>query len=168
MDARYRKLYPRIWQHRVFALLSTEARLVALYLLTGPQSNRIGYYRMSVGSASEDLGLTPSACTKLFCSVTKAFGWEWDSEARVIWVRSWWKWNTPEAANNLKGAIKDYYDVPTSPLSDGFLRELQPVAEALGVVVPNPSRTPLEPLSNSGSGSGSGSGSVRTGGSRRR
>ena len=100
MQARYRKLYPRIWQHPRFHALSREARLVALYLLTGPQTNRIGYYRLSVGEALEDLILTKAQFTKAMAAVTEAMDWEWDALARVVWIRSWWTWNTPEASNN--------------------------------------------------------------------
>jgi hypothetical protein len=146
MQARYRKLYPRIWQHPDFQLLAADARLVALYLLTGPQTNRLGYYRLSVGEAVEDLRLTPAAFEKAIVAVAKAMDWGWDARARVVWIKSWWAWNRPEAPNNLKGAIKDYFEVPASPLSRGFIEGLRTVAEPLGIGVPNPSRTPLEPV----------------------
>ena len=51
--------------------------------------------------------------------------------------------------DNLKGALKDFYEVPASTLSEGFVEASRGVAERLGVPFPNSSRTPSEPVSNS-------------------
>jgi hypothetical protein len=41
---RYRKLYPRIWRHPGFRSLTKSARELALYLISGPQTSRIGVF----------------------------------------------------------------------------------------------------------------------------
>ena len=54
---RYRKVYPRIWRHPGFQGLTKSGRELALYLLTGPQSSRIGLFYFSVATAAEDLNV---------------------------------------------------------------------------------------------------------------
>jgi hypothetical protein len=44
----YGKIQMRLWTEADFRALSLLERTVALYLLTGPQSNRLGYYLLSV------------------------------------------------------------------------------------------------------------------------
>ena len=51
---RYRKVYARLWRHPGFANLNEGEKVLALYLLTGPQTNRLGLYCLSVATAAED------------------------------------------------------------------------------------------------------------------
>lgn len=55
LAAKYRKVDPHIWIDLDFAALSTDARYVALYLLTSPQMNRIGLHNFSAGMATAGL-----------------------------------------------------------------------------------------------------------------
>lgn len=93
---RYRKIYPRIWTTREFLDLTEGERLVALYLLTGPQSNRIGLFRFAPGAAAEDLALGLKTFRKRLARVISSFDWHFDPQNRVIWIPSWCKFNTPE------------------------------------------------------------------------
>lgn len=43
---RYRRLYVRLWRHPGFVTLTADE-----YLLTGPQTNRIGIYTLSIAQA---------------------------------------------------------------------------------------------------------------------
>ena len=56
---RYRKLYARVWRHPGFTALTDGEKTLALYLLTGPQTNRLGLYTLSVATAAEHLGTVP-------------------------------------------------------------------------------------------------------------
>jgi len=141
-DARYRKLYPRIWHHPDFHALSRLEQLLALYLLTGPQTNRIGYYRLSLGQLSEDFEESQPVLARSVESTCTGMGWAWDGVAKVVFIPSWWRWNEPEAVNNLKGALKDYAEVPPSTLSGAFVDACRTPCERLGVPLPNPSSTP--------------------------
>jgi hypothetical protein len=113
---RYRKLYVRIWRHPVFRALSDAHKTVALYLLTGPQTNRIGCYVLSPAMAAEDLNVPLPAFLKRLGVVCEVFGWEWDRDARVLWVPSWWKWNRPDNPKVLQGALGDQHEVPPCQL----------------------------------------------------
>src|SRR5437867_6908891 len=104
-QGRYRKLYPRIWSNPAFRQLSEGERLVALYVLTGLQSNRIGLFRFSPGAAAEDLGVSTTSLRRRLNSVLDAFGWQFDESTRVLWIPSWWKFNSPEGPNQLTGVL---------------------------------------------------------------
>jgi hypothetical protein len=52
---RYRKLYIRLWRHPGFLSLTDAEKVLALYLLTGPPTNRLGLYTLSIATAAEEL-----------------------------------------------------------------------------------------------------------------
>ncbi|MCH8042242.1 MAG: hypothetical protein IID44_00860 [Planctomycetes bacterium] len=54
--ARFRKVYPRIWSDQDFLSLGDSEKLLALFALTGPQSNRIGLFEFLPAMSAERLG----------------------------------------------------------------------------------------------------------------
>jgi hypothetical protein len=147
---RYRRLYVRLWRHPGFAQLTDTERLLALYVLTGPQSNRIGIYNFSIATASEQLGTVPQTLTKRLATVAVTFGWLFDASARVLYVPSWWRFNTPENANVLKGNLKDLNELPPCALVEAFASNLRDVPEPLHETFLNvvrerlPQRSPIQ------------------------
>jgi hypothetical protein len=145
---RYRKLYPRLWRHPSFVSLTDGDKTVALYVLNGPQSNRLGLYMLSIAAAAEDLRSTPETLKKRLLNVCETFGWLFDADARVIYIPSWWRWNPPENENVLKGNLKDLNDIPSCGLVDAFARNTgylaetfhQTFLEGLRKHIPQPSR----------------------------
>ncbi len=126
---RYRKLYPRIWRHPGFRALKPSARELALYLLTGPQSNSIGLFHFSPSSAADDLGVSPETVRKGLADIAVTFAWYFDDGARVFYIPSWWRWNPPENTNVLKGNLKALSEIPPSRLADAFARNLETLDE---------------------------------------
>lgn len=122
---RYRCIYPRLWRHPGFIGLTKSARELALYLLTGPQSNRLGLFYLSVQQAAEDLNVGLETLRKGLADVSLTFGWHFDSKARVFYIPSWWKWNAPANSNVLKGNLRDLSEIPPSSLADAFAANLQ-------------------------------------------
>ena len=151
MDARFRKLYPRIWRHAEFRRLDQAGQLLALYCLTGPQSNRAGLFTFSPGTAAEDLGIPTRALHARMARVCEVFGWRFDAEARVLFVPSWWTWNPPENPNVLRAAFKDVRDVPATALLQSFLEGTAAVSERFGVWFVEPSPEPSPEPSRHGS-----------------
>jgi hypothetical protein len=119
MASRYRKIDPRIWTDERFRRLTAQEQRIALYILTA-QSNRIGLFLFSPGKAVEDLGTLPPTFRKGFETVCQTLNWEWDAEARVIYLPTWWRYNQPENANNVIGNLKDLQDLPETPLLERF------------------------------------------------
>ncbi len=128
---RYRKLYVRLWRHPGFLKLTDAEKVLAFYILTGPQSNRIGLFIFSIATASEDLGTLPETLTKRFASVTGTFGWTFDKGSRLLFIPSWFRWNPPENVNVLKGSLKDLSELPSSGLLDAFAANLETLPETL-------------------------------------
>ena len=131
MLGRYRKIYARLWRHPGFVSLSDGEKIVALYVLTGPQSNRLGLINLSVSTAAEDLGNDPRTFTKRLERVCETFHWCFDCGARVLYIPSWFRWNPPENINVMKGNLKDLNEIHHSALVEAFARNLDAVPETL-------------------------------------
>lgn len=128
---RYRKLYPRLWRHEGFRRLTPTSQRITLYLLTGPQTNRIGVFMFSGGTACEDLNVSAETFAKGLADVGETFGWLFDAGARVFYIPSWWRFNPPENANVLLGNLKDLSEIPSSKLVDAFAANLETLPETL-------------------------------------
>jgi hypothetical protein len=128
---RYRKLYARLWRHPGFVALTEGEKVLALYVLTGPQSNRLGLYVLSIATAAEDLGTTPETLKKRLLNVCQTFGWWFDGAARVVYIPSWFRWNVPENPNVMKGSMKDLNEIPPCGLVDKFGRNIETLPETL-------------------------------------
>jgi hypothetical protein len=120
LRARYRRVYPKVWLQPAMVQLTTIGKLVALFLQTGPQSNRVGLYHLSPASAAETLNISLDEFRAGLNEACEAFGMEYDSAARVIWIPTWWADNVPENPNVLLGNLKDLLEVPPTPLLERF------------------------------------------------
>jgi len=126
---RYRKLFTRIWLHPAFERLTDTEKVLALFLLTGPQTNRIGLYRLSPAQAAEELGTSLEGFRKRLPTVCTAFGWLFDAKARVLFIPSWWRWNPPANENVMRGSLKDLNDLPPCGLVEAFARNIETIPE---------------------------------------
>lgn len=130
----YRAVGPRLWRDQRFRALSPDEKLLTLYLLTSPQSNRIGYYYLSAAQASEDLRTQTETFLRRFQVVLETFGWEYDPEASVLLVTTWWDepGNRPQNPKHLKGNLRDLEEVPENKLFDTFRIAIGKLCESLG------------------------------------
>jgi hypothetical protein len=128
---RYRKVYARLFRHPGFVGLTDAEKLLVIYLVTGPQTNRIGMYVLSIATAAEDLGSVPQTIKKRLANVCTGLGWLFDPHARVFLIPSWWRWNPPENPNVLKGSLKDLNEIPPCGLIDRFTANLTNIPETL-------------------------------------
>jgi hypothetical protein len=122
---RYRKLYVRLWRHPGFVELTDAEKVLALYLLTGPQTNRLGLYVLSLATAAEELRMVPETLKKRLVRVCQTFGWLFDTRARVVYLPSYWRWNPPENINVVKGSLKDLNEIPPCGLVDAFAQNIE-------------------------------------------
>lgn len=98
----YRLLYLRLWRHAEFRRLTDSEKLLAIYMLSGPQTNRIGCYYFSPALAAEDLGVSIKALSVRLRAVSQVFAWEWREASRLFYVPSWLTWNRPNGVNATK------------------------------------------------------------------
>lgn len=145
-NGHYRKVFSGIWDKTSFAGLGRDEKLVALYLLTAPQVNRIGLYKLSMAmAADEHLGMDKAALVKSIHTVCDTFGWGFDEGTRTVYLTSWWRYNPPANPKHLDGALKDLGKVPESPFIERFKHNtdgltgtvLDTFAERYGIPRPN-------------------------------
>lgn len=132
----YRKIYTRIWSHPAFRALTDSEKVVALYLLSGPQTNRVGLYKLSIGAATDDLLSRKDRFLAKVATCFDKFGWVLDKTSSVLWIPSWWEWNPPgDKVNNFKGALTDLNDVPPTYLISCFCNNLDALSPVLHPLV---------------------------------
>lgn len=117
--SRYRKIDPRIWNDERFVKLDSDEKLIAIYAFTA-QSNRIGIFKFSPAMAAEQLDMGGETFAKRFDNVCKALRWTFDKGLRVLYIPTWWKYNTPENPNVLQSNLDDLHDLPQTPLLTEF------------------------------------------------
>lgn len=145
MARKYRKIDPRIWHDEKFAQLSPEEKLIAIYCLTGPQSNRIGIFPMSLAAGAENTGTLPETFRERFGNVCETLNWTFDAACRVLYLPTWWRYQRPDNPNVFAACLDDADDVPECQalqrfkcnceyLPETFAKRL---GERFGVVTPN-------------------------------
>jgi hypothetical protein len=131
-NGHYRKVYTRIWEDPRFVALAPAEKLVALYLLTCPQSNGAGLYQLSLAMAGEEhLRMDRGELAKAIETVSKAFGWGFDESSRTVYLTTWWKYNQPVNLNVVKGAVSQAKKVPEGPLKERFMNNREHMSENL-------------------------------------
>jgi hypothetical protein len=145
--SRYRKLDPRFWKDEKIIDLPPLEKLIVLYMFTG-QSNRIGLFNFSPGSAVEDLGISTETFREGFAKVCGSLNFGWDAKRRVVYLPTWWKYNCPENPNVLKSCLADLHEIPQTGLITEFSRNLMYLPETFhqtfreGLAKPSPQRMP--------------------------
>lgn len=94
---------------------------MTLYLLSGPQTNRVGLFHLSLGSAAEDVGGTLRTIEKRIRTACETFAWQFDHIASVLWIPSWWDFNAVKGnIQNFQGALADLHELPSTYLLSEF------------------------------------------------
>jgi hypothetical protein len=122
---RYRHVLVRTWLDPAFTALSPSQKVVALYLLTGPPTNNVGLYRLSLSDASEDFKTPRDTFRRQFTTVLKALDWRYDDETRLLWIPEWLTINAPQSPNVVKGWGTTMGELPDCPLKAEALLALQ-------------------------------------------
>ena len=126
---KYRRIYARFWiDERIRALEPTE-KLLALYCLTSTQTNRIGLFAFSAAMAEEDTGLHDVAHAVNI--LLEKLEWSFDTKSRVLFIPTWWRFNTPQNASVLKGALKDIEELPKTQLLQEFIKNVDDIPQSM-------------------------------------
>lgn len=133
MSRYYRRVFPRLFQNPAWKQLDSVDKLLALYLLTGPQVNRLGLYPISMALAADLCGIQLGEFRPRLTHVLDRFEWRLDEHAHVVWVPSFLVWNAPETFNQLKNIARDLDDVPRGCV---FLPPLLQILDRIGADMP--------------------------------
>lgn len=92
--------------------VSDDARLLALYLLTGQHTNMIGCFRLPDGYVSEDLSWTSERVSKGFDELSENGFATRDSSSKWVLIRNFLTWNSVENPNQGIAALRLFDQVP--------------------------------------------------------
>lgn len=95
---------------------------VYCFLLTGPQTTGHGIQQFSVMEGAARTKLDPGRFREVLGSVVKRHGWTWLEDWGILWIPTWWEWNTPDGPNQLKGAMTGFDAWPELPFSVEYIR----------------------------------------------
>ena len=93
--ARYRKIDPRIWNDAKFSSLSSEAKLLFLYLLTTPAMTMLGAVPLRASAVAEELGFDAKRYGIRYQELYSKGIVEYD-ERGLFWVKNFLKYNAPD------------------------------------------------------------------------
>lgn len=154
MAAKFRKVDPRIWTDERFRLLSPADRLLAVYCLTCPQCNRIGFFHLSLGHASECLGYPCHTLAKSLVRVCDTLRWRFDEASGVLFFPTWWKYNGRCGPKTMAGNLDDLHDVPQTHLINEFASNTRYLSESESEVIGRVCHTHAIPFDVSRAGAG--------------
>ncbi|MFP2239927.1 hypothetical protein ACLEX4_15540 [Pseudescherichia vulneris] len=108
----YGKVHTSFWISDGMRQVSDDARLLALYLLTGQHTNMIGCFRLPDGYVSEDLGWPFERVSKGFEELFRNGFATRDSSSKWVLIRNFMTWNSIENPNQGISALRLFTQVP--------------------------------------------------------
>lgn len=134
----YGKIHTGFWASDTMLGLESDARLLAIYLMTSQHTTMLGAFRLPDAYACEDLGWDSQRFQNGLETLTKAGFVKYDRATKVVWIVKFVKWNRPDNPNQQKSIAKLAQALPDS------LAFKDEILESAGV-----SETVSKPLGNS-------------------
>lgn len=129
--------------------VSDDARLLALYLLTGQHTNMIGCFRLPDGYVSEDLSWTSERVSKGFDELSSNGFATRDSSSKWVLIRNFLSWNPVENPNQGIAALRLFDQVPDkSTVKPELARVLASAISHIGIAKLKGSERVLQPFLN--------------------
>ena len=133
----YARISPRFWTGttgKQIKALGAEHQVVALYLLTAPQSNMIGLYYLPIAYLAHESGVPGDRCLSILADLSRLGFADYDHDAEVVWVRNAVNFQLYTSGANAtdkqkKGAANRYAEAPECSL-------LGPFAEKYSQLIP--------------------------------
>lgn len=145
----YGKVHTSFWISDGMRRVSDDARLLALYLLTGQHTNMIGCFRLPDGYVSEDLAWTPERVSKGFDELSANGFATRDSSSKWVLIRNFLTWNSVENPNQGIAALRLFEQVPDkSTVKPELARVLASAISHIGIAKLKGSERVLEPFLN--------------------
>lgn len=112
----YGKVATRFWTDPEVLKLSPTAKMVFLYLLAGPETNLIGCFRVTHMHVAASEVCSPDEAEAALVELAGTDLLEYDTEAKVVFLPNFLKYNPICNASSGKAALKALKTVPDSPL----------------------------------------------------
>lgn len=108
----YGSVQTQFWSDIALQNLSTHAKLLAVYLLTGPHTNMLGCFRLHTGYVAEDLKWNEETVYNAFSELDQIRFLIRDPESNWILIINFLDWNPIENPNQGKSIVKLFKRVP--------------------------------------------------------
>lgn len=145
----YGKIHTGFWASETMLGLESDARLLAIYLMTSQHTTMLGAFRLPDAYACEDLGWDSERFQNGLETLSEAGFVKYDRATKVVWIVKFVKWNRPDNPNQQKSIAKLAQALPDSlAFKDEILASIgvsETVAKPLGnspVPAPVPVSTP--------------------------
>ena len=109
----YGSVHTRFWANVAIQSLSDQAKLFALYLLTGPHTNMLGCFRLPIGYIAEDLNWRAEVAIKKLDEISQMGFAHYDAIQHWILLPQFLTWNPIENPNQGKSIRRLFEQVPT-------------------------------------------------------
>lgn len=117
----YGQVQCSFWADQEVQGLSDQAKLLAVYLLTGPHSNGIGCFRLPDGYVQADFGWDAETVSKGFLELFRMGFCKRCETTRFVLLPKFLKWNPVSNANVAKARQKEFAVVSKNSLIHGEL-----------------------------------------------
>lgn len=145
----YGKIHTGFWASETMLGLESDARLLAIYLMTSQHTTMLGAFRLPDAYVCEDLGWDSKRFQNGLKTLSDAGFVKYDRATKVVWIVKFVKWNRPDNPNQQKSIAKLAQALPDSlAFKDEILASIgvsETVAKPLGnspVPAPVPVSTP--------------------------
>jgi len=111
----YGRIFISFWTSANMRGLSSDARALGAYLLTGPHTTALGCFRCPVGYVSDDLEIPPERVRKAFhdlCETKNGPFIYYDFDAGWVLIPKFLKWEPPQNPNMGKNIAGLFENVP--------------------------------------------------------
>ena len=112
----YGSVQTQFWSDSILQNLSTHAKLLAVYLLTGPHTNMLGCFRLPTGYVAEDLKWNEETVYNAFSELDQIRFLIRDPESNWILITNFLDWNPIENPNQGKSLSKLFKRVPSQSI----------------------------------------------------
>ena len=121
----YSKIYACFWQDEAVQAMSMPTRYMALYLLTCPHKNLIGYYYLPKAYAREDLCMDPEAFEASLGELIASGFCSYNEKSKTVLIPNYLKYNPMDNEKVVISALKVISEIPKSPLDAEFVKVLE-------------------------------------------
>jgi len=132
----YGKYQTRFWTDPKVLQLSKDGKLAFLYLLGGSETNCIGIFRILPAHLAASEVMTVAEAEAALAEITAAGLAEYDSEAKVVFMKNWLRYNPICNVSTAKAAVSALRTVPDSHLKAAAGKLLEPILQPFSKSLP--------------------------------
>ncbi len=129
---RYRKIEVRIWNDQKFRSLTSDAKLIFMFLLTHPNMTSLGAMRATIPGMAAEIGTLSKGFGEGFAELSRKGLVECDEEAAFVALPKFLKHNGPENPNVVKSWESCLELIPECHLKYLVLQRAMECVDALG------------------------------------